>query len=214
MCIIILGVMDINHLLCYPCDPYHKAEYYNSPPQSPPVFSASTSTSSSPLLSSPSHHLPPPTILNDVNFWECNRSKSTQTIDSNMSSENFQCRRRVNSELCRRSDSKLIVFQHQQQQQQKQTTVRRRRSNSTSYIQTRTPWTPEEDDLLQKGYEQGLSWAMISCTFLPHRSRGCCWGRFKTLQSKNAIEVYQQRICQRPWKAHTNFNNKKIKRRE
>lgn len=206
--------MDINHLLCYPCEP----EYYNSPPYSPPVFSASTSTSSSPLLSSPTNYLPPPTFLNDVDFWECNRSKSTQSTQSTYSTENLQYRRRVNSELCRRSDSKFVVFQQQQQQQQKQeynTTVRRRRSNSTSYIQTRTPWTPEEDDLLQKGYEQGLSWAMISCTFLPHRSRGCCWGRFKTLQSKNAIEVYQQRICQRPWKAHTNFNNKKkIKRQE
>ncbi|KAI9499445.1 hypothetical protein BDB00DRAFT_793979 [Zychaea mexicana] len=25
---------------------------------------------------------------------------------------------------------------------------------------------------------------MISATYLPHRSRGCCWGRYKTLQSK------------------------------
>jgi hypothetical protein len=200
--------MDINHLLCYPCDPYQKAEYYSSPPQSPPVFSASTSTSSSPL-SSPSNYLPPPTILSDVDFWECERSKSIQSTES----DNYPYRRRVNSELCRRTDSKSIVFQ-QRQQQQKQEPIRRRRSNSTSYIQTRTPWTPEEDDLLQKGYEQGLSWAMISCTFLPHRSRGCCWGRFKTLQSKNAIEVYQQRICQRPWKAHTNFNKKKVKKQE
>ncbi|KAI8344604.1 hypothetical protein BC941DRAFT_508137 [Chlamydoabsidia padenii] len=50
--------------------------------------------------------------------------------------------------------------------------------------QTRTPWTASEDFLLQKGYSQGLSWAMISSTYLPHRSRGCCWGRFKTLQAK------------------------------
>ncbi|ORZ00630.1 hypothetical protein BCR43DRAFT_419919, partial [Syncephalastrum racemosum] len=50
--------------------------------------------------------------------------------------------------------------------------------------QTRTPWTAEEDYLLQQGYAQGLSWAMISATYLPHRSRGCCWGRFKTLQTK------------------------------
>lgn len=59
--------------------------------------------------------------------------------------------------------------------------------------QTRTPWTPEEDHLLQQGHEQGLSWAMISATYLPHRSRGCCWGRFKTLQTK-ALE-------QREWTA-------------
>ncbi|KAI9489630.1 hypothetical protein BDB00DRAFT_842340 [Zychaea mexicana] len=50
--------------------------------------------------------------------------------------------------------------------------------------QTRTPWTQHEDNLLRRGYDQGLSWAMISSTYLPHRSRGCCWGRFKTLQAK------------------------------
>ncbi|KAF7727791.1 hypothetical protein EC973_007022 [Apophysomyces ossiformis] len=50
--------------------------------------------------------------------------------------------------------------------------------------QTRTPWTPEEDLLLQQGFSQGMSWAMISSTYLPYRSRGCCWGRFKTLQAK------------------------------
>lgn len=51
--------------------------------------------------------------------------------------------------------------------------------------QTRTPWSNDEDLLLQQGYSQGLSWAMISTVYLPHRSRGCCWGRFKTLQSKS-----------------------------
>ncbi|KAI9022931.1 hypothetical protein CLU79DRAFT_691739, partial [Phycomyces nitens] len=56
---------------------------------------------------------------------------------------------------------------------------------------TRTPWTPEEDFLLQQGFMQDLSWAMISATYLPHRSRGCCWGRFKTLQTKE--------IEQREW---------------
>lgn len=50
--------------------------------------------------------------------------------------------------------------------------------------QSRIPWTRQEDELLQRGYNQGLSWAMISSTYLPHRSRGCCWGRFKTLQTK------------------------------
>ncbi|KAI8069169.1 hypothetical protein BC940DRAFT_298057 [Gongronella butleri] len=72
-----------------------------------------------------------------------------------------------------------------------------------SPMQTRTPWTPIEDELLQKGYEQGLSWAMISSTYLPHRSRGCCWGRFKTLQSKNLIDLkvqQQSRLARRAWK--------------
>lgn len=54
-----------------------------------------------------------------------------------------------------------------------------------NHSQTRTPWSNEEDQLLQQGYSQGLSWAMISTVYLPHRSRGCCWGRFKTLQSKS-----------------------------
>ncbi|CAO3615926.1 unnamed protein product [Cunninghamella echinulata] len=57
-------------------------------------------------------------------------------------------------------------------------------NNHTKKLNSRTPWSSEEDFLLQKGYEQGLSWAMISSTYLPHRSRGCCWGRFKTLQTK------------------------------
>ncbi|KAI9495505.1 hypothetical protein BDB00DRAFT_236070 [Zychaea mexicana] len=84
-----------------------------------------------------------------------------------------------------------------------------RRSRSTSAssvnapVQTRMAWTPTEDDLLQQGYDEGLSWAMISATYLPHRSRGCCWGRFKTLQSKNLVDPKRQnaRLFRRPWKA-------------
>ena len=84
---------------------------------------------------------------------------------------------------------------------------RRSRSASASSInasvQTRMAWTPTEDDLLQQGYDEGLSWAMISATYLPHRSRGCCWGRFKTLQSKNLVDPKRQnaRLFRRPWKA-------------
>ena len=74
------------------------------------------------------------------------------------------------------------VFQLQQLQQQHGQPVHDNKGGSTP--QTRTPWTPEEDYLLEQGYNQGLSWAMISATYLPHRSRGCCWGRYKTLQSK------------------------------
>lgn len=61
----------------------------------------------------------------------------------------------------------------------------RNHQRHTTHSQTRTPWSTEEDQLLQQGYSQGLSWAMISTVYLPHRSRGCCWGRFKTLQSKS-----------------------------
>lgn len=58
-------------------------------------------------------------------------------------------------------------------------------TRSSNQAQTRTPWSAEEDQLLQEGYSQGLSWAMIATVYLPHRSRGCCWGRFKTLQAKS-----------------------------
>ncbi|KAI8968863.1 hypothetical protein BDF20DRAFT_891859 [Mycotypha africana] len=59
------------------------------------------------------------------------------------------------------------------------------KDHQPSQQQTRTPWTSKEDVLLKKGYLQGLSWAMISAKYLPHRSRGCCWGRFRTLQTKS-----------------------------
>ncbi|CAO3646613.1 unnamed protein product [Mucor fragilis] len=201
------GVMDINHLLCHPIIAKSDFNYQHSP---------LSSDTSSPLLSSSQQHyvLPLPANFDNVEFWQHNRSLSTASSVSNTSTcttnssihsfttadQHQKYRRRVNSE----SDTKFIAYPNHQQQRQKPATTatKRARANSASYIQTRTPWTPAEDDLLQKGYEQGLSWAMISCTFLPHRSRGCCWGRFKTLQSKNAIQVYQQRICQRPWKAH------------
>ncbi|CEP18021.1 hypothetical protein [Parasitella parasitica] len=93
---------------------------------------------------------------------------------------------------------------------------RRPRSESagnTSNVQTRTPWTPYEDHLLQQGYDQGLSWAMISSTYLPHRSRGCCWGRFKTLQNKNMVDPNHShmRHFRRPWKAIDFTNNKNTK---
>jgi hypothetical protein len=63
--------------------------------------------------------------------------------------------------------------------------IRPHRSIKAKMHQTRTPWTSSEDYLLEKGFLQGLSWAMISAKYLPHRSRGCCWGRFKTLQTKS-----------------------------
>ncbi|KAI9017917.1 hypothetical protein CLU79DRAFT_762247 [Phycomyces nitens] len=62
-----------------------------------------------------------------------------------------------------------------------------------SQSHTRNPWTPEEDELLKQGYLEGLSWAMISATYLPRRSRGCCWGRFKILQSKTAYSRRQSK---------------------
>jgi hypothetical protein len=83
---------------------------------------------------------------------------------------------------------------------------RRKMSNSGSGQldsggQKRMPWLPEEDALLKHGFEQGLSWAMIASTYLPHRSRGCCWGRFKTLKNKKFLNVRRQiRVQSKPWK--------------
>ncbi|OBZ89000.1 hypothetical protein A0J61_02958 [Choanephora cucurbitarum] len=159
---------------------HYSTSFYDSPPITPPE-----TTSSSPLYI----HRPVPVVFNEVDFWK-HHSLTTDTKPKS------RYRKRVNSDLTNHA------FQQTKNN-------RRSRSNSTPMIQTRVPWTPEEDDLLQKGYEQGLSWAMISCNFLPHRSRGCCWGRFKTLQNKNAIEVYQQRICQRPWRINRPHQTKK-----
>lgn len=133
------------------------------------------------------------------------------------------------SSLRSSSSSSKQHYQQQQQQQPRRRTAsdvslnrhhmfiyshpnRRPRSESAgnnNNVQTRTPWTPFEDHLLQQGYDQGLSWAMISSTYLPHRSRGCCWGRFKTLQNKNMVDPTHShmRHFRRPWKAIDFSNN-------
>lgn len=91
---------------------------------------------------------------------------------------------------------------------------RRRRSSSSNSnaarmqpTHTRVPWTPDEDMLLKQGYEQGLSWAMIASIHLPHRSRGCCWGRFKTLKNKKFLNIQRQiRAKAKPWKTLNAFD--------
>ncbi|KAI8048597.1 uncharacterized protein B0P05DRAFT_564350 [Gilbertella persicaria] len=84
--------------------------------------------------------------------------------------------------------------------------VSRINHSTNKHHQTRTPWTSSEDFLLEKGYLQGLSWAMISAKYLPHRSRGCCWGRFKTLQTKSTDKKnwseYEDRILLESIKKH------------
>ncbi|CEG73934.1 hypothetical protein RMATCC62417_09219 [Rhizopus microsporus] len=171
------GVMDIKHLLCQPCEPY----------------------SSKPNYFDLDIYRPVPVYTEDLELYQPSQSISSTSSSlcsspSQPSPSSFH--KRVNSEAyCRYIKDDSFLLQSPPSPQ--------RRSTSTTYIQTRTPWTPEEDNLLQQGYEQGLSWAMISATYLPHRSRGCCWGRFKTLQSKNVIEVYNHRICRRPWKVTT-----------
>ncbi|KAI8394327.1 uncharacterized protein BYT42DRAFT_610047 [Radiomyces spectabilis] len=179
------SVMDIKHLLCQPCDPC------------PPIVKEDVP------------------YIQEFDFWKHARSMSTSSSRSSISSCSTESsgsltgsptqirapspplrRQRVISETYGRGTAWM-----------RDDSLRRPRSASAAghaSVQTRTPWTPFEDDLLQQGYEQGLSWAMISSTYLPHRSRGCCWGRFKTLQNKNLINLKQNqqpRFCRRPWKA-------------
>ncbi|KAI8384050.1 hypothetical protein BD560DRAFT_486853 [Blakeslea trispora] len=220
------SVMDISHLLCQPCDPYMSnkltnCNFYDSPPESP--ITPPETTNSSPFFV----HRPVPVVFNDNDFWKHHRLLSTASDDvtfghyypTEPEKPKPSYRKRMNSEMVSvsfhhaTSDPFVLTQPPKGRKMSSNSThARRNRSNSTPMIQTRVPWTPEEDDLLQKGYEQGLSWAMISCNFLPHRSRGCCWGRFKTLQNKNAIEVYQQRICQRPWRINRPHQQKAIKK--
>ncbi|CDH48585.1 hypothetical protein RO3G_00935 [Lichtheimia corymbifera JMRC:FSU:9682] len=106
-------------------------------------------------------------------------SSSTSTFSSSSSST---ANSPVSSCFSTPPSSPSVNEQQQQQRPSSQPQQQPRQSQRTP--QTRTPWTAEEDYLLQQGYTQGLSWAMISAKYLPHRSRGCCWGRFKTLQTK------------------------------
>jgi hypothetical protein len=83
------------------------------------------------------------------------------------------------------------------------------RSQSKSSNQ-RKPWSEHEDYLLKKGYSKGLSWAAISSMYLPDRSRGCCWGRFKTLQMKSCKRTNKQ-----DWSdSEDNLLNMSIKKHE
>lgn len=153
----------------------------------------------------------------------CSSLSTCSSTSSNSSSEDYVATPgRSNSFSSLRAPIPQYHHQHQQEQSRRRTASdvsltrhhmfiyshpnRRPRSESagnTSNVQTRTPWTPFEDHLLQQGYDQGLSWAMISSTYLPHRSRGCCWGRFKTLQNKNMVDPNHthMRHFRRPWKA-------------
>ncbi|KAI8991923.1 hypothetical protein BDF20DRAFT_76360 [Mycotypha africana] len=127
------------------------------------------------------------------------RSNSFSTVMTQPPSQSVQqqCRRRTASDVSQ-TRHHMFIYSHPNRRQRSESA-----SSSSNSVQTRTPWTPYEDHLLQQGYDQGLSWAMISSTYLPHRSRGCCWGRFKTLQNKNMIDPNhsQLRHFRRPWRA-------------
>lgn len=115
------------------------------------------------------------------------------------------CEHRTLAPICYKSDD--TKCHHSLNDRHRQVVVitppRQRRSQNSSAAQMsrRVPWTPDEDELLKQGYEQGLSWAMIASTYLPHRSRGCCWGRLKTLKNKRFLSIQRQlRVKSRPWK--------------
>ncbi|KAI7903955.1 uncharacterized protein BX663DRAFT_350444 [Cokeromyces recurvatus] len=129
-----------------------------------------------------------------------NKSKSLTPLHTTSSSSQKSSRRRTASDVSL-TRHHMFVYSHFNRRPRSESTS----SNNTQHnnVQTRIPWTPFEDHLLQQGYDQGLSWAMISSTYLPHRSRGCCWGRYKTLQNKNMIDPNhsQLRHFRRPWKS-------------
>lgn len=232
--------MDIKHLLCHPCDPYpvsseigdkkspsstvciqsatvydpiREHNWYDSSnvivphstpayqvtmPSSPPppglVRSRTSSDVSSVASASPKEWPMYPTTPRDDDLSVSpyfGSGPSTSTGSSTISSNSSMARYRAPS---RRSRSPSTAGSN----------------TANTPVQTRMAWTPTEDDLLQQGYDEGLSWAMISATYLPHRSRGCCWGRFKTLQSKNLVDPKRQnaRLFRRPWKAIHGVNKR------
>lgn len=210
--------MDLKYLLCEPV-----SKLASKAPQPviihpndtfPMEWSPNTSYAENDIWSN-NQMSSPKSICSSISTCSSTSSSSSRSYSSlppSRSTSSFSCPERVtnhNQQQQRRrtaSDASLtrqhmFIYSHPQ---------RRTRSESASNnsVQTRTPWTPYEDHLLQQGYDQGLSWAMISSTYLPHRSRGCCWGRFKTLQNKNMIDSSQShmRHFRRPWKA-IDFNN-------
>ncbi|GAA5798333.1 hypothetical protein HPULCUR_003735 [Helicostylum pulchrum] len=158
---------------------------------SPKSTCSSISTCSSTSTNSDDYTASPPDRSNSFSSLRNSSSpKQQQQQQQNLS------RRRTASDVSL-TRHHMFIYSHPN---------RRPRSESAgnnNNVQTRTPWTPFEDHLLQQGYDQGLSWAMISSTYLPHRSRGCCWGRFKTLQNKNMVDPSHShmRHFRRPWKA-------------
>ncbi|CAO3625742.1 unnamed protein product [Cunninghamella echinulata] len=148
------------------------------------------------ILCSPLYGLPSPTSSyhssedEDEEYYEVEEEEDEdEDINNNNNNNNNK----------QQSYQSILHYHHHDQQQQQQ--KRKNYSSSSTTPIQRIPWTPSEDKLLKQGYEQGLSWAMIASTYLPHRSRGCCWGRFKTLKNKKLLTVRRKiRAKERPWK--------------
>ncbi|KAI9258440.1 hypothetical protein EDC94DRAFT_543548, partial [Helicostylum pulchrum] len=199
--------MDLKYLLCEPVSKLavkaneqtviiqqqqqKQQQQYDWIMSSPKSTCSSISTCSSTSTNSDDYTASPPDRSNSFSSLRNSSSpKQQQQQQQNLS------RRRTASDVSL-TRHHMFIYSHPN---------RRPRSESAgnnNNVQTRTPWTPFEDHLLQQGYDQGLSWAMISSTYLPHRSRGCCWGRFKTLQNKNMVDPSHShmRHFRRPWKA-------------
>ncbi|KAI9029023.1 hypothetical protein CLU79DRAFT_737201 [Phycomyces nitens] len=195
--------MDIKHLLCYPCESFSPIEYNHSLEKN--QFNYTDKIYQQPELWSNASTVS--AYCNSI----CTSSHSTRTSRSGSVSSSSNSVQSSSSPI----QPPESLVQHKREDPKKHwsntkdITIRQSRmpyKERRSSVQTRTPWSPVEDELLQKGYEKGYSWAMISSAYLPRRSRGCCWGRFKTLQSKNLINVKQQkhqhnRLGRRLWKS-------------
>ena len=156
--------MDISHLLCQPCDPYMSnkttnCNFYDSPPESP--ITPPETTNSSPFFV----HRPVPVVFNDTDFWKHHRLLSAASDDvtfgnyypmvTEVEKPKPSCRKRMNSEMVSvsfhhaTSDPFVLTQPPKGRKMSSNSThARRNRSNSTPMIQTRVPWTPEEDQIL------------------------------------------------------------------
>ncbi|ORZ03683.1 hypothetical protein BCR43DRAFT_520789 [Syncephalastrum racemosum] len=172
------GVMDIQHLLCQPSSP--------SPPPALLNSNSSTSSSTSSNASSPSscsaddfpydreaHHMLDKPMHDFIYHQDYYYNNGHPTMMEPTTLRLRQC--------------------HPQQKRQEPTPSpsppQSLRSFTPGTNVLRMPWTPAEDALLDRGYHEGLSWAMIASIYLPHRSRGCCWGRYKILQSRQSSRL-------------------------
>ncbi|KAG2215254.1 hypothetical protein INT45_007414 [Circinella minor] len=167
--------MDVNYLLCHDSDKNEEnkqepVEQQQQQQENPLLFHSDSSSSSMTPNSDLIFSLPLPPQISRSSESFIPRSSFQQPMTTRK-------RRRTTSETATNSmycvpmDTCRYYYSRQHQP-------------IINHHQTRIPWTPFEDTLLKRGYNEGLSWAMISSTYLPHRSRGCCWGRYKTLQMK------------------------------
>lgn len=199
--------MDLKYLLCEPISKFAiKAEQRNvdwhANNNTTTIYSTTTNVPTKGqdwIMNSPK------SMCSSISTCSSTSTNSGDEYMNNHPTKSSVTRRRTESDVSL-TRHHMFIYSHPNRRPRSESA-----GNNNNNVQTRTPWTPFEDHLLQQGYDQGLSWAMISSTYLPHRSRGCCWGRFKTLQNKNMVDPTHShmRHFRRPWKA-IDFNNKKL----